>query len=336
MLKHLQPILRRRKRSSFAPKDATVDRREKLLQRWRAPLPRRRQRAYASLRDGPPCWLALAVRAGWRCRLPKRHKSLTREGAIGSANRLRTVHAKIDSPHLRINVWLLLKQEKNRAGFGRALRVILTWGASGQGGDSFMRPPARLVGSVSTIRSLSASVDISPFALGSENGERETKLAVKSEWRIGQHPIDSVHIFTFQYPGPEPNCLTRPVSGHDQPHIRSPLETAAPTSRLRRAGAQANETILPIGISVHGLPRFVHPDPPELIRSWKICESAERLSSGGLHHGSLNDDASGDIFPQRHQQLSRQRHDSRLLHAAAVAFDPFFEPQSQRRLRLMA
>ena len=158
----------------------------------------------------------------------------------------------------------------------------------------------------------------------------------QSEWRIGQHPIDPVHILTFLYPGPEPNCLTRPVSEHDQPHIRSPLKTAAPTSRLRRAGAQANETILPIGISVHGLPRFVHPDPPELIRSWEICESAERLSSGGLHHGSLNDDASGDIFPQRHQQLARQRHDSRLLHAAAVAFDPFFEPQSQRRLRLMA
>ena len=30
--------------------------------------------------------------------------------------------------------------------------------------------------------------------------------------------------------------MTRPVSEHDQPHIRSPLETAAPTSRLRRAG----------------------------------------------------------------------------------------------------
>src|SRR5208282_6027693 len=131
---------------------------------------------------------------------------------------------------------------------------------------------------------------LSRFMLAS----RSPKLAVKSEWRIGHHPIDPVHIFTFQYPGPEPNCLTRPVSEHDQPHIRSPLETAAPTSRLRRAGAQANETILPIGISVHGLPRFVHPDPPELIRSWKICESAERLSSGGLHHGSLNDDASGD------------------------------------------
>ena len=65
---------------------------------------------------------------------------------------------------------------------------------------------------------------------------RSPKLAVKSEWRIGQHPIDPVHIFTFLYPGPEPNCLTRPVSERDQPHIRSPLETAAPTSRLRRQG----------------------------------------------------------------------------------------------------
>ena len=43
---------------------------------------------------------------------------------------------------------------------------------------------------------------------------RSPKLAVKSEWRIGQRPIDPVHIFTFLYPGPEPNCLTRPVSEH--------------------------------------------------------------------------------------------------------------------------
>ena len=74
----------------------------------------------------------------------------------------------------------------------------------------------------------------------------------------------------FRYPRSEPDCMTRPVSEHDQPHIRSPLETAAPTSRLRRAGAQGSETILSIGISGHGFHRFVHPDPPELIRSWKI------------------------------------------------------------------
>ena len=64
--------------------------------------------------------------------------------------------------------------------------------------------------------------------------------------------------------------MTRPVSEHDQPHIRSPLKTAVPTSRLRRAGAQGSETILSIGISGHGYHRFVHPDPPELIGSWKI------------------------------------------------------------------
>ena len=51
--------------------------------------------------------------------------------------------------------------------------------------------------------------------------------------------------------------MTRPVSEHDQPHIRSPLETAAPTSRLRRAGAQgakpfyqsAYRAMAPIGSS---------------------------------------------------------------------------------------
>jgi hypothetical protein len=46
--------------------------------------------------------------------------------------------------------------------------------------------------------------------------------------------------------------MTRPVSEHDQPHIRSPFETAAPTSRLRRAGAQEDETILIFGVSSHG------------------------------------------------------------------------------------
>jgi hypothetical protein len=69
-----------------------------------------------------------------------------------------------------------------------------------------------------------------------------------------------------------------------------------------------------------------------------ICRASilRRLLSGVLHHGAFDDDAGGDIFPQRHQQLARQRHDGRLLQTAAVAADPFFEPQRQRRLRLMA
>jgi len=54
--------------------------------------------------------------------------------------------------------------------------VVLTWGASGQGAIRSCVLPAHLVGSVSTFRSLSASVDISPLALGSENGEHETRV----------------------------------------------------------------------------------------------------------------------------------------------------------------
>jgi hypothetical protein len=105
---------------------------------------------------------------------------------------------------------------------------------------------------------------------------------------------------------------------------------------LAAAGAQEDETILESGFLGHGSRRFVHLDPPGLIRSWKISGFGQRLSPGRFHHGSLDDDTSGHIFPERHQQLSRQRHDCRLLVTAAIAPDPFFEPQSQRRLRLMA
>ena len=43
--------------------------------------------------------------------------------------------------------------------------------------------------------------------------------------------------------------------------------TKIPLAAGRGSGG---ETILWIGISSHGCYRFVHPDPPELIRFWKI------------------------------------------------------------------
>src|SRR3984957_21201525 len=67
--------------------------------------------------------------------------------------------------------------------------------------------------------------------------------------------------------GSEPACVTRLVSEHDQPHIRSPFATAAPTSRLRRAGLRKTRTFLENGVSGHGLRRFVHLDPSGLITS---------------------------------------------------------------------
>src|ERR1700679_2671305 len=39
---------------------------------------------------------------------------------------------------------------------------------------------------------------------------------------------------------------------------------------LAAGAAQEDETLLNSGFSDHSLIRFVHPDPPGLIRSWKI------------------------------------------------------------------
>src|SRR4029077_2367452 len=49
--------------------------------------------------------------------------------------------------------------------------------------------------------------------------------------------------------------------------MRSPLATAAPTSRWRRVGLRKTRTFLENGVSGHGLLRFVHLDPSGLITS---------------------------------------------------------------------
>jgi hypothetical protein len=60
------------------------------------------------------------------------------------------------------------------------------------------------------------------------------------------------------------------------------------------------------------------------------------FTSGGFHYGSLYDDACGHIFPERHEQFSRERYDGSLLETAATAHNSFFKPQGKRRLWLMA
>src|SRR5258708_38479413 len=75
--------------------------------------------------------------------------------------------------------------------------------------------------------------------------------------------------YSLRYPRSEPNCMTRPVSEHDQPHIRSPFMTAAPTSRLRRARLRETRTIFLSGGFGRGFLRFVPPDSPGTIRCWE-------------------------------------------------------------------
>src|SRR5258708_13629351 len=87
--------------------------------------------------------------------------------------------------------------------------------------------------------------------------------------------------YALRYPRSEPNCMTRPVSEHDQPHIRSPFMTAAPTSRLRRARARKTRTILESGVFSHGLLWFVHLDPPGLIKSRQTTDRSLVCSCQG-------------------------------------------------------
>jgi hypothetical protein len=100
--------------------------------------------------------------------------------------------------------------------------------------------------------------------------------------------------------------------------------TAAPTSRLRRAGVRRTRTFLENGVSGHGLLRFVHLDPSGLITSgglryWMTWRTG--LSSGRPNHWAFDHDSGAHIFPERDQQLSRQRHDRRLAPTTAVTID---------------
>ena len=89
------------------------------------------------------------------------------------------------------------------------------------------------------------------------------RIVSERQWQISSICLSGIH-------GSEPNCMTRLVFEHDQPHIRSPFATAAPTSRLRRAGLRKTRTILENGVSGHGLLRFVDLDPSGLILSWGL------------------------------------------------------------------
>ena len=60
------------------------------------------------------------------------------------------------------------------------------------------------------------------------------------------------------------------------------------------------------------------------------------LSSGRPNQGAFDHDSGAHIFPERDQQLSRQRHDRRLAPTTAVTFHSLLEPEVELRARLMA
>src|SRR3982074_1532659 len=129
----------------------------------------------------------------------------------------------------------------------------------------------------------------------------------------------------------------------DQTYIRSSREATAPQFRLRRAGSRGRghsslRRLKPCNPSVRP-PGSSEADPAAADGLWWFrCGRAVELaagpgpgSGGGLHRGPLDDDTLGDILPQCHEKLARQRHDR----ALAALLASLLEPACQGRLRLV-
>src|SRR2546423_14761895 len=98
----------------------------------------------------------------------------------------------------------------------------------------------------------------------------------------------------------------------------------APTFRLRRAGSRGRDhsslrRLKPCNPSVRP-PGSSETDRASADRLWlfrraRAAKPAARRGSGsggGLHHAPLDEDALGDVLPQGHEKLARQRHDRAL------------------------
>ena len=74
--------------------------------------------------------------------------------------------------------------------------------------------------------------------------------------------------------------MTRLVSEHDQPHIRSPFATAAPTSRLRRAGLRSITFDNDTAFAQHGLLRTMRD-----MTTW-FCDAYASWQKGGIENAN--------------------------------------------------
>src|ERR1700745_1944259 len=101
-----------------------------------------------------------------------------------------------------------------------------------------------------------------------------------------------------------------------QTHIRSPLLTAAPISRLRRARPQEGGTILFFGFLGQAKFRSAHLDPPEPIRPRKIEKGKalvfrrplSRLLPGQRRQSHISRRRSAAFAPRQRSVLSELGH----------------------------
>ena len=106
--------------------------------------------------------------------------------------------------------------------------------------------------------------------------------------------------------------MTRPVFGARSTSHTVAAHDGCTKIPLAAHRAQEDENLLENGVLGHGLLRFVYLDPPGLIKVQEDDGVRLVCSSGGRHRSAFDDDTGGHIFPERDEQLSRQRHDRRL------------------------
>lgn len=110
-----------------------------------------------------------------------------------------------------------------------------------------------------------------------------------------------------------------------QTHIRSPIGSAAPTSRLRAVRTQEDATILPGGIGSHVHSRFVHLGWRGIFNSSATPFALSWMAaSKGLQQRPLDENTGGHVLPECDQQLSGQGDDCRL--TPTTDLDPLAEP----------
>ena len=132
-------------------------------------------------------------------------------------------------------------------------------------------------------------------------------------------------------PRSKPFVMTWSVSGtRSNSHSVAARSSGTNIPLASGEGSGGRDPSLRSAYPSHGLMRFVHLDPPGLIRSREIAGKGAAACSGGLEDGSLDQNASGRILPERDQQLARQSNDHRFAKTAARALDPRAVPQRQR------
>ena len=83
------------------------------------------------------------------------------------------------------------------------------------------------------------------------------------------HIIDPSLWRQFRYPRSEPIARSGRFLARSNSHSVA-VRDGCTNIPLTAVKAQEDETILINGVSGHALKRFVYPDPPRLIRPWKI------------------------------------------------------------------